>query len=195
MRQGPFPPGGCVVPPITGTTAPSDAHPASVRLPVCAVIRTASSRLAEPGPGRASPVPVPTFRPSRSPYPGGFLGAAVQGLCAVRGLRRSFSGSAPPVPCGLTSRGCRIRLMLRAGRLLASHRRDFDAALRRRRFPFSAGSLLPGSLATTRTGLAPAGGHKLSAGHLIASPLSIPMPADAGHTKERVRLRRRWPMR
>src|SRR6266545_630758 len=40
----------------------------------------------------------------------------------------------------------------------------FDAALRRRAFPPDAGSLLPGSLAITRTGLAPAGDDELQTG-------------------------------
>jgi hypothetical protein len=73
-----------------------------------------------PGPTRASPVLVPTFRPSRSPYPGGFLGACnSRSSTPSMGLRRAFSGSAPPCPlAGLASRGCKIRLMLRAGRSL-----------------------------------------------------------------------------
>lgn len=38
----------------------------------------------------------------------------------------------------------------------------FDTALRRQAFPPDAGSLLPGSLVITRTGLPPAGEYKLT---------------------------------
>ena len=50
--------------------------------------------------------------------------------------------------------------MLRTARSLPLCR-AFDAALRRRAFPPGAGSLLPGPLAATRTGLAPAGDDEL----------------------------------
>jgi hypothetical protein len=48
-----------------------------------------------------------------------------------------------------------------ADRSVASPSRALDAALRRRAFPPDAGSLLPGPLAATRTGLPPAGDDKL----------------------------------
>jgi hypothetical protein len=51
-------------------------------------------------------------------------------------------------------------LMLRTAWLLPLHR-ALDAALRRRAFPPDAGSLLPGPLAATRTGLPPAGDGEL----------------------------------
>jgi hypothetical protein len=62
---------------------------------------------------------VPTFWPSRLPYPGEFLGACASRSSAPSiGLRRDFSGSALSCPlAGLASRGCRVRLMLRAGQL------------------------------------------------------------------------------
>src|SRR5438552_15858516 len=50
--------------------------------------------------------------------------------------------------------------MLRTVQSLPSCR-AFDAALRRRAFPPDAGSLLPGPLAATRTGLTPAGDDEL----------------------------------
>jgi len=58
------------------------------------------------------------------------------------------------------SRRGRLRLMLRTAWLLPLHR-ALDAALRRRAFPPDAGSLLPGPLAATRTGLPPAGDGEL----------------------------------
>src|SRR3954468_19915223 len=49
-----------------------------------------------------------------------------------------------------------------AGRSVASPNGALDAALRRRAFPPDAGSLLPGLLAATRTGLPPAGDDELA---------------------------------
>ena len=48
-----------------------------------------------------------------------------------------------------------------AGWTVASPEGAFDTALRRRAFPPDAGSLLPGPLAVTRTGLTPAGDDEL----------------------------------
>ena len=67
------------------------------------------------------------------------------------------------------------------GPLSRSPRRAFDAALRRRAFPPDAGSLLPGFLATTRTGLAPAGDDELQ----IRSQLLDNHPLIAGRSKDR----------
>ena len=63
--------------------------------------------------------------------------------------------------------------MLRTAQLLPLTR-AFDTALRRRAFPPDAGSLLPGPLAATRTGLAPAGNDELptESDHVITQPLS-----------------------
>ena len=56
--------------------------------------------------------------------------------------------------------------MLRAGQLLPP-KGAFDAGLRHQAFPPDAASLLPGLLAATRTGLAPASRHELvDVGHL-----------------------------
>ena len=70
--------------------------------------------------------------------------------------------------------------MLRTAQLLPLTR-AFDTALRRRTFPPDAGSLLPGPLAATRTGLTPAGNDELptESDHVITQPLRI-----AGHTPE-----------
>src|SRR3954468_15284219 len=51
-----------------------------------------------------------------------------------------------------------------ADRSVASPNGALDAALRRRAFPPDAGSLLPGLLAATRTGLSPAGDDELVVG-------------------------------
>ena len=105
---------------VTGTTTPSDAMPARCDFPFGRLYAPAAPGNRLPGPAKASPVPVPTICPCRSPYPGEFLGACTfQVFDAFHGLRRDFSGS--PLPCplaGLASRGCRIRLMLRPGQLL-----------------------------------------------------------------------------
>ena len=63
--------------------------------------------------------------------------------------------------------------MLRTAQLLPLTR-AFDTALRRRAFPPDAGSLLPGPLAATRTGLAPAGNDELptESDHVITQPPS-----------------------
>ena len=63
--------------------------------------------------------------------------------------------------------------MLRTAQLLPLTR-AFDTALRRRAFPPDAGSLLPGPLAATRTGLTPAGNDELptESDHVITQPLS-----------------------
>src|SRR6478672_10981161 len=62
--------------------------------------------------------------------------------------------------------------MLRTAQLLPLTR-AFDTALRRRTFPPDAGSLLPGPLAATRTGLTPAGNDELptESDHVITPPL------------------------
>src|SRR6266536_3559586 len=64
-----------------------------------------------------------------------------------------------PFRVGLTTRQASLDAAVRT---VASPYRAFDAALRRRAFPPDAGSLLPGLLAATRTGLAPAGGGELA---------------------------------
>src|SRR5207248_5540178 len=66
----------------TGTTAASDAHPASDPLPGSAGYRTPRSGSKDPqaaGPGRASPVPAATLDTFRAPYAGESFTAALPG--------------------------------------------------------------------------------------------------------------------
>jgi hypothetical protein len=64
-----------------------------------------------------------------------------------------------PFQVGLTTRQASLHA---ADRTVAPTNVALDTALRRRAFPPDAGSLLPGLLAATRTGLAPAGGDELA---------------------------------
>ena len=85
----------------SGTTAASDAHPASDPLPGVTGYRTPRSGSTIPqatGPGRASPVPAATLDTFRAPYAGEFLTAALQDLHRFHGLHPDFGGSALPVP-------------------------------------------------------------------------------------------------
>src|SRR5207247_4604106 len=72
----PFLTGGCVVRPAHAVLRP---HPPPCRLGATSRSDGYTHRLlpttARSGSARASPVPVPTFCPSHSPYPGGCLGA------------------------------------------------------------------------------------------------------------------------
>src|SRR5439155_10973170 len=93
---------------------------------------------------------------------GGSSAPLLQDLHAFHGLHPATPGSAPPLsPCGvgLTPRQASLHA---ADRSVAPTNVAFDAGLRRRAFPPDAASLLPGSLATTRTGLTPAGGDELT---------------------------------
>ena len=75
LRIGP----GCVVLDPRSLLSPP---PTPTRLDATSrstVIRTGCSRAAGPGPGRASPVPVTTFRTFHVPYAGGFFGVALPG--------------------------------------------------------------------------------------------------------------------
>jgi hypothetical protein len=91
----------CCPPGSTGTTAASDALPAHRPLPGSPPVieQRLAGRIPQPtGPGRASPVPAATFCTFRALYAGEFLGAALQALHPVHGLRPEGPGSALPCP-------------------------------------------------------------------------------------------------
>jgi hypothetical protein len=189
MWQGSFPRAGLCCPrPSSGTTTPSATLPARRDFPFQRLYAPAAPGPQRPGPGRASPVPVSTLWPSRSPYPGGFPGRLhVQVLGAFHGLRREFSGSAPSCPIHRASVTRLQDSLDAAGWPVASPKGAFDTALRRWAFPPNAGSLLPGLLAATRTGPSPAGEHGLTRGPLPSSTSSpYPVPTLLGTRIDRL---------
>jgi len=121
MQQGPFPhrrlccPTGSI-----GTTAPSATLPTRRDFPFRRLYAPAAPDHRTIGVGEGFPssrahlLPIPLPLPRRVPRR-----LHLQVFSAFHGLRRDFSGSAPPCPlAGLASRGCRIRVMLRAGQSL-----------------------------------------------------------------------------
>ena len=165
MRQGPFPQTGLCCPGRHQYYDPIRLPSGWVRLPLVSVIRTRTPGAANAGAGegllcsRAHLLPIPLPLPRRVPRR-----LHLQVFSAFRGLRRDSSGSAPPCsPCGAGLTGLQDSRDA-AGWAVAPPKRALDAALRRQAFPPDAGSLLPGLLVATRTGLAPAGGHKLARG-------------------------------
>lgn len=148
--------------PVIATTTPSDALPARCDFPLGGYTHRLLHGPQTRGPGRASPVPATTFRTFHAPYGGGFLGAAPPGSSRLPWPSPCYSGLGSPL---LPSRGwanTAAGFASCCGPLGCSHHVAFDAGLRRRAFPPDAASLLPGSLATTRTGLTPAGGDELT---------------------------------
>jgi hypothetical protein len=123
----------------TGTTAASDAHPASDPLPGVTGYRT-------PRPIRRG---VPHGCASR-------LFAASMAFTLISGARHSLL---PPE--GETSNDA-AGFALCYGPHRRSPIRAFDAGLRPRPFPDETASLLPGLLAATRTGLPPASDDELT---------------------------------
>src|SRR5690606_15317277 len=131
--------------------------------PVPPVMGKPHSQAACPGPRRPSPVPRTTLRPFHPPYAGRFSNARSRLPNAFHGLRPTETGSAPPRPPsgGIKQRRRRLRLMPPTGRSHAPEGRlslHFDAALSN-----DAGSEPPGTPASPRTGLAPAGCPELDA--------------------------------
>ena len=151
----------------TGTTAASDAHPASDPLPGFTGYRTPRSSSGNPqaaGPGRASPVPAATVDTFRAPYAGESLTAALPGSSPLPWPSPRSKGlgtpSSPPSRAGLLTTPQASRHA--TDRIVAPPYRAFDAGLRPGPFPDRAASLLPGLLAATRTGLSPAGDDELT---------------------------------
>ena len=136
------------------------------------------------GPGRASPVPVVTFCTFHAPYAEEFLTAAPPGSSPLPWPSPRIPGLGSPCPrpkAGpLTTRQASLYA---ADRTFASPKGAFDAGLRPGPFPDRAASLLPGLLATTRTGLAPAGDDELV---VVRSALSHHLQLT-GRTDDEVR--------
>jgi hypothetical protein len=151
----------------TGTTAASDAHPASNPLPGVTGYKTPRSSSRNPqaaGPGRASPVPAATLDAFRAPYAGESFTAALPGSTPLPWPSPRSKGLGtpllPPSRTGLLTTPQASRHA--TDRIVAPPYRAFDAGLRPGPFPDQAASLLPGSLAITRTGLSPASGDELT---------------------------------
>jgi hypothetical protein len=167
MKQRPFPrPGFCCSVGSSGTTAASDAHPARLPFPGLRLSAGGAPALsAATGPGRASPVPVATFRAFHAPCAEEFFGAAIQALRPFRGLRRERRGSALPLSrLAAGTPTTRQASLDAADHSVAPPCRALDAGLRPDPFPGRAAGLLPGLLAATRTGLSPAGSDELCVG-------------------------------
>jgi hypothetical protein len=149
----------------SGTTAAPDSHPARPPFPGSSpVIGSDAPTAPHPGNARAGeglpgsrchPLNVPS--PIRREVPRGCF----QALHPFHGLRRDNRGSAPPVPARRRRPNDAAGFASRYGPLSCSPQGAFDAGLRPGPFPDRAASLLPGLLAATRTGLAPAGDNEL----------------------------------
>jgi hypothetical protein len=157
---------GCRRPPLvvlscgsTGTTAASDSLPAPRPLPGSTPVigqRWSAGTGARFGRGGPPQFPPPPSERSAPSTPGSPSRLRFQGLRRFHGLHREQPGSA--LPQCLTTRQASLHA---TDRSVASPKRAFDAGLRPGPFPGQTASLLPGSLATTRTGLTPAGDDEL----------------------------------
>jgi hypothetical protein len=107
-------------------------------------------------PGRAPQFPPPPSERSAPRTPDSPSRLHFQDLRRFHGLRRDYRGSA--LSCPLTTRQASLDA---TDRSVAPTTVAFDAGLRPGPFPGQTASLLPGSLAITRTGLSPAGDDEL----------------------------------
>ena len=99
-----------------------------------------------------SPVPSTTFTTSRSPYAGGFFGAASQVLHTFLGLRSYVTNSAPSCsPFGANISTLQDSLYVTGWCFAPSSQRD--TTLRHSQSSSCTGCLLPGHLTVTRIGL------------------------------------------
>ena len=143
----------------TSTTAASDSLPAPRPLPGSSPVigrrwstRTAA-RFGRGGPPQFPPPPSERSAPRTPDSPSRLR---FQDLHRFHGLRRDYRGSA--LSCPLTTRQASLDA---TDRSVAPTNVAFDAGLRPGPFPDQTACLLPGSLATTRTGLTPAGDDEL----------------------------------
>jgi hypothetical protein len=181
MKQGPFPSPEVVLSiGLDRYYGPLRHPPGRTRLRqrLIRAHRFPAERSQRPGPGRASPVPAPTMRPFRSPYPGRFLTAALPGSTRLPWPSPQIPGlGSPSSPEGAKITG-RQDSHNATDRPLAHPQGALDAGLRHRAFPPDAASLLPGLLAATRTGPSPAGECEL----MFRSGHNQAPPPNAGHT-------------
>jgi hypothetical protein len=174
-KQRPFPPRRLCCPHgSTGTTAASDAHPARRPLPGLAgyrARRSDSHTRSAAGPGGPPQFPPSPSERSTPHTPGSPSRLRLQALHRFHGLHPDFAGSALPIPHPQAGPLTTPQASLHAAdRSVASTNVAFDTALRRRAFPPDAGSLLPGLLAATRTGLPPAGDDELHTYQISKTP-------------------------
>jgi len=159
MKQGSFPPAGLCCPrPSSGTTTPSDSLSATRHFPGPPVI--GGNCFPDPagsGPRRASPVPTTPFWPFHAPYAGGFLGTRSRLPGAVHGLRHWNAGSAPSWPARAGIPNDAAGFASCCGLASCTHPASTPGS---RPMP---GVLLPGTLASPRAGLTPAGCRELVA--------------------------------
>lgn len=174
MKQGSFPsPGGMLVPGSSSTTTPPSPSQHSARFPGSPVIGWSGPRRLWPvRPGRASPVPVIPLKTFRTLYPEEVMGAALQVLHPVHGLRPDGLGSALPWS-GPEAGTLTERQVSRdaTDRLVVSPVGAGDTGLRPDPFPGRAASLLPGLLAATRAGLPPASDDELVVRSGVPAPI------------------------
>ena len=148
-----------------GTTAASDAHPASDPLPGLAGYRTPRSGDTSAGHRAGEGLPssrrhylnVP--RPIRRGVPDGCASRLFTASMAFTVISAARLPLLPPTRAGpLTT----LQISRNAADCpVAPPNRAFDAGLRTRPFPDETASLLPGLLAATRTGLSPASDESL----------------------------------
>src|ERR1019366_3262290 len=161
MKCGPFAPGGLC--------CPADQHyydPLLLPLgrpnhfPGSPVISGHCFPVTPPatGPRRLSRVPHTTIRTFNAQYAGGFLSARSWNQNAFRGLRRYVTGSAPSCPA---RRRVYLTTLAQASLTLQTARSLRPASHPASRPP--PGASLPGTQASPRTGLTPAGHRELVA--------------------------------
>jgi hypothetical protein len=164
-------------------TTPSDALPARRDFPFGGYTRRLLPCRSARGRGGPLQFPTPPSERSTPLTAGGSSALHFQVLHAFHGLRPDTPGSAPPCPfrVGLTPRQASRRC---CGPFGCSLQEALDAGLRRQAFPPDAASLLPGTLATTWTGLPPVGGDELAGSAIrIVGLTSFSSPARALWTR------------